>query len=63
MNLLNDLLRYFIVFFSKKFFHKFLFEIVHRPVIKETIFMPDRRAPPLISTREAYAVSNYTRIN
>ncbi|UJR10412.1 hypothetical protein I4U23_014616 [Adineta vaga] len=32
-------------------------EIVHRPVLKETIFMPDRKAPPLMHTRDTYVVS------
>ncbi|CAF0848140.1 unnamed protein product [Adineta ricciae] len=32
-------------------------EIVHRPVLKETIFMPDRKPPPLIHTRDTYVVS------
>ncbi|CAF0832945.1 unnamed protein product [Adineta steineri] len=32
-------------------------EIIHRPVVKETIFMPDRRPPPLIHTRDTYVVS------
>ncbi|CAF3824588.1 unnamed protein product [Adineta steineri] len=32
-------------------------EIVDRPVIKKTIFMSDRRSPPLIHTRNIYVVS------
>ncbi|CAF1001754.1 unnamed protein product [Rotaria sordida] len=32
-------------------------EIVNRPIVKETIFMPDRKVPPLASTRDLYAVS------
>ncbi len=62
MNLLNDRLRYFTVFFQE-IFHQFLFEIVNRPVIRETVFMPDRKPPQLVSTRDAYAVSNYSYIN
>jgi len=27
-----------------------------RPIIKETIFLPDRKAPPLVSTRDIHAV-------
>ncbi|CAF1453702.1 unnamed protein product [Adineta steineri] len=31
-------------------------EIIHRPIVKETIFMPDRRPPPLIHTRDTYVI-------
>ncbi|CAF1341024.1 unnamed protein product [Adineta steineri] len=29
-------------------------EVVRRPIIKETIFMPDRKPPPLATTRDIY---------
>ncbi|UJR35541.1 hypothetical protein I4U23_028295 [Adineta vaga] len=32
-------------------------EPVKRPIIKETIFMPDRKAPPIVSNRDIYTVS------
>ncbi|CAF1342471.1 unnamed protein product [Adineta steineri] len=31
-------------------------EVVRRPIIKETIFMPDRKPPPLATTRDIYTV-------
>jgi hypothetical protein len=38
-------------------------QIIHRPVIKETVFMPDRKPPPLIHTRDTYQVNHYTNMN
>ncbi|CAF1626442.1 unnamed protein product [Rotaria magnacalcarata] len=32
-------------------------EVVTRPIIKETVFLPDRKPPPLPSTREAYTIA------
>ncbi|CAF0817995.1 unnamed protein product [Rotaria sordida] len=32
-------------------------EVVNRPIIKETIFLPDRKPPPLTAHRDAYTVS------
>ncbi|CAF3680203.1 unnamed protein product [Rotaria socialis] len=31
-------------------------EVIHRPVVKETVFMPDRKPPPLANTRDMYTV-------
>ena len=33
-------------------------EVVTRPVIKETIFLPDRKPPPLASSRDRFTVSS-----
>lgn len=61
MRLLKSLLRYssnlFILIIN--LFKK----ITNRPIIKETVFLPDRKAPPLASSRDMYTVSKYTNIN
>ncbi|CAF2392468.1 unnamed protein product [Rotaria sp. Silwood2] len=32
-------------------------EVVNRPIIKETVFLPDRKAPPITTRRDVYTVS------
>lgn len=55
MHNLKDLSRYVLAcsILNKNSFPK----VVNRPIIKETVFMPDRKAPPPIaSTRDMYTV-------
>ena len=58
----NDQLRYSIAFFEISLHQFIYFQVVHRPVVRETIFLPDRKAPPLIPVRDAYVVSLNSRI-
>ncbi|CAF0874110.1 unnamed protein product [Rotaria sp. Silwood1] len=32
-------------------------EVINRPIIKETIFLPDRKPPPITTRRDVYTVS------
>jgi hypothetical protein len=37
-----------------------MFKVANRPIIRETIFMPERKPPPIIvPTREMYMVSSF----
>jgi hypothetical protein len=41
---------------SQCFYHFLYFQIVNRPVIRETMFLPDRKVSPLVPGRDAYVV-------
>ncbi|CAF0865304.1 unnamed protein product [Adineta ricciae] len=45
------------IYYKDASYEKPIQPTVKRPIIKETVFMPDRKAPPIASNRDIYTVS------